>query len=72
MEAPATFPTPAAADCPIPTLARRGHRRSAYPCCLLDLALVWRAIRAVLLRGRDVVLDSTLLAAWTPPEPHSA
>lgn len=53
-------------------LARRVRRLGPYPFWLLYLALVWRAIRTGLLRGRDVVLDSTLLAAWTPHDPDAA
>lgn len=53
-------------------LARRVRRLGPYPFWLLYLALVWRAIRVGLLRGRDVVLDSTLLAAWTRHDPNAA
>ena len=34
--------------------------------------LVWRAICGGLIAGRDVALDSTLLAAWTPRDPAAA
>jgi hypothetical protein len=46
-------------------LSRRVRQLGAYPVWLLYLYLVWRAIRVGLVRGRDVVIDSTLLAAWT-------
>jgi hypothetical protein len=46
-------------------LSRRVRRLGAYPIWLLYLYLVWRAIRVGLVRGRDVVIDSTLLTAWT-------
>lgn len=46
-------------------LSRRVRALGAYPIWLLYLYLVWRAIRVGLVRGRDVVLDSTLLTAWT-------
>jgi hypothetical protein len=44
---------------------RRLKRLGPYPAWLLYLALVWQAIRVGLIGGRDVVLDSTLLAAWS-------
>lgn len=53
-------------------LSRRVRQLGPYPCWLLYLALVWRAIRGGLLTGRDVVLDSTLLPAWTPRDPDAA
>jgi hypothetical protein len=53
-------------------LARRVRRLGAYPCWLLYLALVWRAGRVGLVQGHDVVLDSTLLAAWTRHDPDAA
>lgn len=46
-------------------LGRRVRQLGAYPFWLLFVALVWRAIRSGLIRGRDVVIDSTLLAAWS-------
>ena len=46
-------------------LSRRVRQLGPYPVWLLYLALVWRAIRGGLVTGRDVALDSTLLAAWT-------
>ena len=46
-------------------LSRRVRQLGAYPVWLLYLYLVWRAIKIGLIRGRDVVIDSTLLAAWT-------
>ena len=53
-------------------LSRRVRARGPYPVWLLYLALVWRALRCGLLRGRDVVLDATLLPAWTPRDPAAA
>jgi hypothetical protein len=53
-------------------LSRRVRQLGPYPCWLLYLALVWQAIRGGLITGRDVVLDSTLLAAWTPDDPDAA
>jgi hypothetical protein len=53
-------------------LNRRLRRLGAFPFWLLYLALVWRAIRSGLLRGRDVVIDSTLLSAWTGRDPDAA
>ena len=53
-------------------LARRVRRLGPYPFWLLSLVLVWRAIQAGLVLGRDVVLDSTLLAAWTRGDPDAA
>jgi hypothetical protein len=46
-------------------LSRRVRQLGTYPIWLLYLYLVWRAIRVGLVRGRDVVIDSTLLSAWT-------
>jgi hypothetical protein len=46
-------------------LSRRVRALGAYPIWLLYLYLVWRAIRVGLIRGRDVIIDSTLLTAWT-------
>ena len=46
-------------------LSRRVRQLGAYPVWLLYLYLVWKAIRVGLIRGRDVVIDSTLLTAWT-------
>jgi hypothetical protein len=53
-------------------LARRVQALGPYPCWLLYLALVERAIRTGLLRGRDVALDSTLVPAWSPHDPGAA
>ncbi len=53
-------------------LSRRVRRLGPYPFWLLYLALVWRAIRGGLIRGRDVALDSTLLAAWTRQDSDAA
>jgi hypothetical protein len=53
-------------------LSRRVRQLGPYPCWLLYLALVWRAIQAGLITGRDVALDSTLLPAWTPGDPDAA
>jgi hypothetical protein len=53
-------------------LSRRVRRLGPYPFWLLYLALVGRAIRGGLIAGRDVALDSTLLAAWTPRDPDAA
>jgi len=53
-------------------LSRRIRRLGPYPCWLLYLALVWGVLRCGLATGRDVVLDSTLLAAWTPQDPDAA
>jgi hypothetical protein len=53
-------------------LSRRVRRLGPYPFWLLYLALVWRAIRGGLIVGRDVALDSTLLAAWTAADPDAA
>ena len=69
-----------AATCGLPSsqvihpahLSRRVRQLGPYPCWLLYLALVWRAIRGGLITGRDVALDSTLLAAWTPHDPDAA
>jgi hypothetical protein len=69
-----------AAACGLPTgqvihpahFSRRLRQLGPYPCWLFYLALVWRAIRDGLLGGRDVILDSTLLAAWTKKDPDAA
>jgi DDE family transposase len=53
-------------------LSRRVRRLGPYPFWLLYLALVWRAIRGGLIAGRDVALDSTLVAAWTAADPAAA
>ncbi len=53
-------------------LARRLQQLGPYHCWRLYLALVQQAIRTGLLRGRDVALDSTLLAAWTPTASDAA
>lgn len=53
-------------------LSRRVRALGPYPFWLLYLALVWQALRCGLLRGRDVVLDSTLLPAWTHDDPAAA
>ncbi len=53
-------------------LSRRVRRLGAYPFWLLYLALVYRAAASGLVRGRDVVLDATLLAAWTRGDPDAA
>lgn len=50
---------------------RRVRDLGAFPFWLLYLALVWKAIRGGLLGGRDVVIDSTLLAAWTRGDPDA-
>lgn len=46
-------------------LSRRVRQLGAYPIWLLYLRFVWQAIRVGLIRGRDVVIDSTLITAWT-------
>ena len=53
-------------------LARRVRQLGSSPFWLLSLALLWQAIRTGLIRGRDVALDSTLLAAWTPRDGDAA
>ena len=53
-------------------LGRRVRHLGACPFWLLYLALVWTALCAGLLRGRDVVLDSTLLPAWSRDDPAAA
>lgn len=53
-------------------LSRRVRQLGPYPCWLLYLALVWQALRCGLLRGHDVVLDSTLLPAWSKRDPAAA
>jgi hypothetical protein len=45
-------------------LSRRVRHLGPFPCWLLYLALVWRAVRGGLVTGRDVALDATLLPAW--------
>lgn len=51
---------------------RRVKMLGPYPFWLLDLALVWRGLRGGLLTGRDVVIDSSLLAAWSKDDPDAA
>lgn len=53
-------------------LSRRVRQLGPYPFWLLYVALVWRAVRGGLLTGRDVVLDSTLLQAWSSHDPDAA
>ena len=53
-------------------LSRRVRALGPYPFWLLYLALVCQALRCGLLRGRDVVLDSTLLPAWSTRDPDAA
>jgi len=53
-------------------LSRRVRQLGVHPVGRLSLALVWRAIAAGLVLGRDVALDSTLLAAWTRRDPDAA
>lgn len=45
-------------------LSRRVRSLGPYPLWRLYLALVSRAIRLGLVRGRDLIIDSTLLPAW--------
>lgn len=52
-------------------LGRRLRQLGPYPVWLLYMALAWAALRAGLCAGRDVVLDSTLLAAWTGGDPDA-
>lgn len=52
--------------------SRRLKHLGAYPVWLLYLALVWQAIRVGLIGGRDVILDSTLLAAWSRQDGDAA
>lgn len=52
-------------------LTRRIKKLGPYPCWLLYLALVGRALGSGLLAGRDVVIDSTLLAAWGKGDPDA-
>jgi DDE family transposase len=52
--------------------ARRVKKLGPYPFWLLYLALVWRGLRLGLLVGRDVVIDSSLLAAWCTADPDAA
>lgn len=51
---------------------RRVKQLGPYPFWLLYLALVWRALRSGLLTGRDVVIDSSLLGAWSKGDPDAA
>jgi len=51
---------------------RRVKKLGAYPFWLLYLALVWRGLRAGLLAGRDVVIASSLLSAWSKGDPDAA
>jgi hypothetical protein len=53
-------------------LSRRINRLGVYPFWLLYLALVWHVLRGGLATGRDVALDSTLLAAWSRQDPDAA
>lgn len=53
-------------------LNRRVNQLGTFPFWLLYLVLVGRALRYGLVTGRDVVLDSTLLRAWTPHDPDAA
>ena len=53
-------------------LSRRVKALGAYPFWLLYLVLVWRAICVGLIRGRDVIIDSTLLPAWSQHDPDAA
>src|SRR5437763_717667 len=46
-------------------LSRRSKQLGVFPFWLLYLALVWHVLRGGLATGRDVALDSTLLAAWS-------
>ena len=50
---------------------RRVKKLGAYPFWLLYLALIWRGLRTGLLTGRDVVIDSSLLAAWSKGDPDA-
>jgi hypothetical protein len=51
---------------------RRVKKLGAYPFWLLYLALVWRGLGSGLLAGRDVVIDSSLLSAWSKGDPDAA
>ncbi len=51
---------------------RRVRRLGPYPFWLLSLALVWRGLGSGLLAGRDVVIDSSVLQAWSPGDPDAA
>ena len=53
-------------------LSRRINQLGGYPFWLLYLALVWQALRGGRATGRDVALDSTLLAAWSRHDPDAA
>lgn len=53
-------------------VTRRVKKLGAYPFGLLYLALVWRSLRSGLLDGRDVVIDSSLLAAWSKGDSDAA
>jgi hypothetical protein len=48
---------------------RRVKALGAYPFWLLYIALVGRGLRSGFLTGRDVVIDSSLLAAWSKSDP---
>jgi hypothetical protein len=50
-------------------LSRRARALGPLPCALLFLLLVEQALRAGLIAGRDVVLDSTFLATWRRRDP---
>ena len=52
-------------------LSRRLRQLGPYPCWLLYLGLVQTAIRRRLVDGRDVVVDSTLLPAWSRADPDA-
>lgn len=53
---------------PLQKAQRPGQRSSRGPLCLLVL----RAVQAGIAWGRDVCLDSTLLAAWSHQDPDAA
>jgi hypothetical protein len=53
---------------PLQKAQRPGQRSSGGPLCLLVL----RAVQAGIAWGRDVCLDSTLLAAWSHQDPDAA
>jgi hypothetical protein len=53
-------------------LSRRIGQLGTFPFWLLYLALVWHVLRGGLATGRDVALDSTLLAAWSRQDPDAA
>lgn len=50
---------------------RRIKKLGADPFWLLSRALAWRGLRAGLLTGRDVVIDSSVLAAWSTGDPDA-